>query len=131
MDQLPRMGKRELICLLLFTCNYVASVRRGFLFLWVLGMGCSERFPLPLGAWDGLCYYIVALPEPSIYLFYQEIGGCLFAKFSLMQLSLFCSSWIYTRKKMSAKFCCPLICIRLEINTKICLDPKNTVVKRL
>ena len=27
------------ICLLLFTCNYVVSVWRGFLFLWVLGMG--------------------------------------------------------------------------------------------
>ena len=39
MDQLPRLGKRELICLLLFTCNYVVSVRRGFLFLLVLGMG--------------------------------------------------------------------------------------------
>ena len=39
MDQLPRLGKRELICLLLFTCNYVVSVWRGFLFLWVLGMG--------------------------------------------------------------------------------------------
>ena len=38
-DQLPRLGKRELICLLLFTCNYVVSVRRGFLFLCVLGMG--------------------------------------------------------------------------------------------
>ena len=38
-DQLPRLGKRELICLLLFTCNYVVSVRNGFLFLWVLGMG--------------------------------------------------------------------------------------------
>ena len=25
-DQLPRLGKRELICLLLFTCNYVISV---------------------------------------------------------------------------------------------------------
>ena len=25
-----------------------------------------ERFPLPLGAWDGLWYFIVALPEPSI-----------------------------------------------------------------
>ena len=33
------VGKRELICLLLFTCNYVVSVLRGFLFLWVLGMG--------------------------------------------------------------------------------------------
>ena len=39
MDQLLRLGKRELICLLLFTCNYVVSVWRGFLFLWVLGMG--------------------------------------------------------------------------------------------
>ena len=39
MDQLPRLGKRELICLLLFTCNYEVSVWRGFLFLWVLGMG--------------------------------------------------------------------------------------------
>ena len=38
-SQLPRLGKRELICLLLFTCNFVVSVRRGFLFLWVLGMG--------------------------------------------------------------------------------------------
>ena len=39
MDRLPRLGKRELICLLLFTCNYVVSVWRGFLFIWVLGMG--------------------------------------------------------------------------------------------
>ena len=38
-DQLPRLGKRELIFLLLFTCNYVVSVWRGFLFLWVLGIG--------------------------------------------------------------------------------------------
>ena len=37
---LTRLGKRELICLLSFTCNYVVSVRRGFLFLLVLGMGC-------------------------------------------------------------------------------------------
>ena len=55
-DQLPQLGKRELICLLSFTCNYVC----GF---------CSERFPLPLGAWDGLNYFIVALPVPSIKLF--------------------------------------------------------------
>ena len=38
-DNLPRLGKRELICQLSFTCNNVVSVRRGFLFLWVLGMG--------------------------------------------------------------------------------------------
>ena len=52
MGQLPRLGKRGLICLLLFTCNYVVSV--------------FERFPLPLGAWDGLRSFIVALPEPTI-----------------------------------------------------------------
>ena len=58
MDQLPRLGKRELISLLLFTCNYVVF--------------CLERFPLPLDAWDGLRYFIVALPEPSILLFYCD-----------------------------------------------------------
>ena len=30
---------------------------------------CSARFPLPLGAWDGLRYFIVALPEHSINYF--------------------------------------------------------------
>ena len=34
-EDFPRLS----ICLLLFTCNYVVSVWRGFLFLWVLGMG--------------------------------------------------------------------------------------------
>ena len=33
------VGKRELICLLLFTGNCEVSVQRGFLFLWVLRMG--------------------------------------------------------------------------------------------
>ena len=47
-----RLEKQELICLLSFTGNCVVSVRRGFLFLWMLGMGCY--------------YFIVALPEPSI-----------------------------------------------------------------
>ena len=51
MDQLPRFGKRELICLLLFTCNYVVSV---------------GEVSFHLGALDGLRYFIVALPEPSI-----------------------------------------------------------------
>ena len=48
------VGQERDICLLLFT-----------LIMWFL----LERFPLPLGAWDGLRYFIVALPEPSIYLF--------------------------------------------------------------
>ena len=40
-------------------------------YLYVNGSGSitsvgEERFPLPLGAWDGLRCFIVALPEPSI-----------------------------------------------------------------
>ena len=27
---------------------------------------CNEGFPLPLGAWDGLCYFIVTYPWPSL-----------------------------------------------------------------
>ena len=34
-------------------------------YLYLCGF-CLDRFPLPLGAWDGLRYFIVALPEPSI-----------------------------------------------------------------
>ena len=30
---------------------------------------CSERFPPPLGAWDGLRSFIAALPGPSVLLF--------------------------------------------------------------
>ena len=33
------VGEERAICLLLFTCNYVVFVWRGFLFLWVVGMG--------------------------------------------------------------------------------------------
>ena len=36
----PRLGKQELFFLSSFACNYVVSVRRGFLFLLALGMGC-------------------------------------------------------------------------------------------
>ena len=39
-DQLPRLGKRELVFLLLSTCNCVVSVSWRFLFLLVLGMDC-------------------------------------------------------------------------------------------
>ena len=54
MDQLPRLGKRQLICLLLFTCNYMVSVRRVS-----SSSGC-------LG-WATLFYVILimALHEPS------------------------------------------------------------------
>ena len=40
MDHLPQCGKRERICLLLFTCSSLVPLQRGFLFLWVLWMGC-------------------------------------------------------------------------------------------
>ena len=75
MDQLPRLGKRELICLLLFTCNYVVSVWRGFLFLRVLGMDCVILLWHSLG----LPYnYFVALKNPSFIcnqiLFLYQVG---------------------------------------------------------
>ena len=41
--------ERELICLLSFTCNFVVSVRRGFLVLLVLGMGCVMLLWYSLG----------------------------------------------------------------------------------
>ena len=40
-DQLPRLGKRELTCLLLFTCNYVVSVPRGCLLGWAALSYCG------------------------------------------------------------------------------------------
>ena len=33
------VGEERAICLLLFICNYVVSVWRGVLYLWLLGMG--------------------------------------------------------------------------------------------
>ena len=66
MDQLPRLGKRELICLLLFTCNYVVSVWRGFLFLWALVMGCVillwHSLGLPYGYFSYLYTSVVVQP---------------------------------------------------------------------
>ena len=52
MGQLPRLGEER--------ANLSAVVD-----LWLCGF-CLERFPLLLSAWDGLRYFIVALPEPSI-----------------------------------------------------------------
>ena len=75
MDQLPRLGKRELICLLLFTCNYVVSVWRGFLFLWVLGMGYvillwhSLSLPYNYFAQNINCGYTLV---PTIYVLEQK-----------------------------------------------------------
>ena len=35
---------------------------------------CLERFPLPLGAWDGLRYFIVALPEPFYIIILNDVA---------------------------------------------------------
>ena len=37
-------------------CNYVVSVRKGFLFLFVLGMGCVLNSPEPLGSQGELIF---------------------------------------------------------------------------
>ena len=69
MDQLPRLGKRELICLLLFTCNYVVFVWRSFLFLWVLGMDYVILL------WHSLSLpynYFVELESPMLHAKYQD-----------------------------------------------------------
>ena len=64
MDQLPRLGKRELICLLSFACNYVVFVWRGFLFLWVLGMGYVILL------WHSLSlpydYFVLKIPQSFV-----------------------------------------------------------------
>ena len=62
---LPRLGKKELICLLLFTCDYVVCVWRGFLFLWVLGMGCVISSPEPLGSQGERILYPCSVVRPS------------------------------------------------------------------
>ena len=44
----------------------ITSVGEERLLFTVIMWFLLERFPLPLGAWDGLRYFIVALPEPAI-----------------------------------------------------------------
>ena len=68
---------RVVICVLVVVYLYVngsgsiTSVGEGranlsaVVYLYLCGF-CLERFLLPLGAWDGLRYFIVALPGPSI-----------------------------------------------------------------
>ena len=72
-DQLHRLGKGELICLLSFTCNYVVSVRRGFLFLWAHGMGCVillwHFLSLPLNYFDS---YQCFSKNACVYLLYTN-----------------------------------------------------------
>ena len=71
-DQLPRLGKRELICLLSFTCNYVVSVWRGSLVLWVLWMGCIISLLQILGL---PCTYLARPSHSSSWHWLETIGG--------------------------------------------------------
>ena len=54
---ITRFGKRKLVCLLLFTCNYVVSDWRGFLSLFVLGMGYV------ISLWHSLSLHIIILKK--------------------------------------------------------------------
>ena len=49
----------------LLLCNFWIGVSCRILYS-IDSYVCSEMFPLPLGAWDGLQTFIVALPGPSI-----------------------------------------------------------------
>ena len=86
MDQLPRLGKRELSCLLLFTCNYVVFVWRGCLFLCVLGMGYVillwHSLSLPynyIALTDGSCH-----PNPGPC----GAGACVYLPYETTHVSL-------------------------------------------
>ena len=66
---------RELICLLFFTCNYVVSVWRGFLFFWVLGNGYIillwHSLSLPYNYYG---YKIICISNHQIKLLCQGIN---------------------------------------------------------
>ena len=47
--KLLRLGKRELMFLQSFTCNYVFSVKKGFFFPLVVGIGCVILLLYSLG----------------------------------------------------------------------------------
>ena len=49
-----------------YHCVSNEHARAEFESFFVSGMEGTKGFPLPLGAWDGLRYFIVALPRPSI-----------------------------------------------------------------
>ena len=43
--------------------------------LWLYSF-CLERFPLPLGTLDGLRCFVIALPQPSMWLFFKIYDYC-------------------------------------------------------
>ena len=96
MDQLPRLGKRELICLLTFTCNYVVFVWRGFLFLWVLGM-----------VYVILLWHSLSLPYNYFAIIFQSpsrltVSNALVRSTKVMYRSTFCS-WHFSCSCLAVK----------------------------
>ena len=87
------------VCLLLFTCNYVVSVLRGFLFLWVLGMGYVILL------WHSLSIPLIILTD------HQHIYGCI--KY-LKKLSSFNIELSALRKNL-------LSVERLEYHVLVCI----------
>ena len=69
MGHLPRLGKRELICMLLFTCYYVVSVWKGFLFLWVRGMGYVILL------WHSLSLPLIIFNSRFLLLFFEGLNA--------------------------------------------------------
>ena len=70
-DQLPRLGKRELICLLLFTCDYVVSVGEvssssGCLGWATLLAHLSQRL---IGELIRYPWFVVVVRRPSVHNF--------------------------------------------------------------
>ena len=128
MDQLPRLGKRELSCLLLFTCNYW----RGFLFLWVLGMG-----------------YVILLwhSEPSIQLFCCVYATTITFQWAAVSLQTNIASVqpLHARRLVSIlTLCCVdmlppvsyvypslwLACVAEKVRLSFLLSPRRQVVSR-
>ena len=107
MDQLPRLGKRELICLLLFTCNYVVSVLKGFLLLWVLAMD----------------YVILLWHSLSLPYIYFGLSRAMFRKFvtalpHLIDVRIWFLLNILRMKGQNLTKCC----IHININTRSMLE---------
>ena len=79
MDQLPRLGKRELICLLLFTSSCVVSFWRGILFLCVLGMDCVislwHSLSLPYNHFTKRVWSFFESPKEKADLALEQPGG--------------------------------------------------------
>ena len=72
-----------------------------------------ERFPLPLGAWDVLRYFIVALPEPSINYFdiFQQISDV----FKIIEICLFVYNVYFLCRHMKVNLVRHFICLKIKM----------------